>query len=277
MAILDPTEAVYFASGYLRGRTTQESFREWGRRVATGQRFSEGAPRFNEFRDLSLGEVERLLLLSASHYRRAHEGFGEVSAPWAYVTLYYGSFFVAKALMGIFGVWLTDRAKIITVARSYPGSQQFECRRYVSPTGAGSHAQFWELYYNEMAVLVPYLTATERFAVQPPGADFDWQCDERNRVNYDSYEALELARQFGAMFTTAGFPGSLPGSLNTQYRFLETALLVCGQYARSVGLNTDAVDALCALPSRTERVKQLVLTQKPSPLGNKAKRKAICG
>ena len=278
MAIFDPVEAQHFCSGYARGRTPQESFRDWGQALAVGQRFTEGAARYNEMRDLSLGEIERLILLSASHYRRAHDGFGEVSSAWSYVTLYYGSFFASKALMGMFGVWLTKGNRTLSVVRSSPGSQQFLTRAYSSPTGAnGSHEKFWELYYSEMAALSAYLSVEDRFAVTPPSIDFDWQSAERNRVNYDSFEALNLADQFAVGFTSAGFPGSLPGVLNTQYQFLETVLKVVSMYARDFGLNTDAVDNLSALATRSERVKQLVITQKPRTLGRKAKKGLIHG
>lgn len=277
MAILNPSEALHFSSGYVRGRTPQESFREWARLLSTGQRFTEGTPGFNVFRDLSLGEVERLLLLSASHYRRAHDGFGEVPSAWSYVTLYYGSFFAARALMGLFGIWVTNGDKYLGVVRSSPGTQQFEKRKYVSPSGAGSHGMFWELYYTEMAGLVAYLDVEDRFAVQPPGADFDWQSAERNRINYDSFEAIVLAEQFERTFTAAGFPTSLPGVLNTQYRFLESVLRLSGKFAHSFGLNTDAVDSICPEPSRRERVRQLVLIQRPRALGHRAKKRVIHG
>lgn len=277
MAIMDPAEARHFCLGYSRGRTPQQSFRGWAKSLPLNQRFTEGASRYDEMRDLCLGEVERLLLLSASHYRRAHDGLGEVSSAWAYVTLYYGSFFAAQALMGMFGVWLTNRTRTLSVVRTLPGNQQFQSRAYSSPTGSGSHAQFWELYYAEMSALNAYLLPVDRFAVTAPSTDFDWQSTERNRVNYDSFEALDLAHQFALGFTSGGFPGSLPGVLNTQYQFLATVLKVAGHYAKDFGLNTDAVDHLCPLPTRSERFKQLVVTQKPRSLGSKAKKTLIHG
>jgi hypothetical protein len=274
---MDPVEAQHFCAGFVRARTAQQSFRSWARTLSAGTKFSEGGARFDTMRDMSLCEVERLLLLSSSHYRRAHDGFAEVSSAWSYVTLYYGSFFAARALLGLFGVWLTDRKKVLMVQRTNPGQQQFECRSYSSPTGSGSHAQFWELYYGEMTALSAYLSVDDRFAVTSPVADFDWQSQERNRVNYDSFEAIDLANQFRLGFTSTGFPASLPGTLNTQYKYLETVLRVAGNYAHMFGLNTDALDTLCNLPDRRQRVRQLVLIQRPRALGNRAKKKIVCG
>lgn len=278
MAILIPSQAKHFLQGYVRGRTIQQSFRTWRKHLALGQSFREGASGFDELRDLSAGEIERLALLSASHFRRAHDCFGEISAAWAYVTLYYGAFFAAQALLGVFGVWIVDQKKMLSVQLGTPGQQEFAVSRFRSPSGStGSHALFWELYYGELSALVPYLNPIERFAVVPPGASFDWQCQERNRVNYDSFEAVDFASDFGNSFSRAGFPSSLPGVLNTQYRFIETALALVSRFLTEFGLETDALDSICSISSRIGRVRELVIQRKPARLGNKVRTKVIYG
>ena len=52
-----------------------------------------------------------------------------VSAPWAQVTLYYGSFFAANAVLGIFGGWIghTQNGNIaVDVERGASGTQCVE-------------------------------------------------------------------------------------------------------------------------------------------------------
>src|SRR5262245_56287838 len=63
----------------------------------------EGDPRFEVYRLSLLSSIERWLLYSVAHYRRALEMLVPASAPWAHVTLYYASFFSANAILGMFG------------------------------------------------------------------------------------------------------------------------------------------------------------------------------
>lgn len=275
MPILEPAEAAYFCSGYVKNRHPQVSFRNWSGSLTTGTRFEEGHASFERYRDYSLSEVERLLLLSASHYRRAHDLLGEVTAAWAHVTLYYGSFFASSALLGLFGNWVTGK-HVVGVSLTTPGALEFAVRRYSSPSGARSHAKFWEFYYAEMAALVPYLTPLQQIAVVP-AASFDWQSQNRNLVNYDTYEAISLSSRFQAGFSTAGFPGSLPGVLSTQYQNLECVLELAVNYAEAFGIDTDAVDSICALPTRRARVREMVVERKPRALGNRARKRVIGG
>ena len=82
-----------------------QSFTEFHRKyLATPQLITEGQPLFDEYRSSALRDVERSIFLAASHYRRALDLMIPSSSHWAHVTLYYGAWFAARALLGY--VWL---------------------------------------------------------------------------------------------------------------------------------------------------------------------------
>src|SRR3990172_1302812 len=74
--------------------------------------FAEGSFIFNNYRDSILREAERLLFLSASQYRRAHDLLIVSSVHWAHVTMYYGTWYTAKALLAMFGCFVTDKVVV---------------------------------------------------------------------------------------------------------------------------------------------------------------------
>src|SRR5262249_41935775 len=81
----------------------------------------EGTAAFSEYRDCALRDVERSLFLAISHYRRALDLMLVSSCGWAHVTLYYGSFFAASALLGLFGGFV-DGPTVIDVVTNAPGT-----------------------------------------------------------------------------------------------------------------------------------------------------------
>lgn len=77
----------------------------------------EGTREYDGFRDCALREAERCLFLAISNYRRALDLMLPAASSWAQVTLYYSSYFAARALLGIFGGWIGNKM-IIEVATS---------------------------------------------------------------------------------------------------------------------------------------------------------------
>src|SRR3990167_6936465 len=72
----------------------------------------EGTPEFDRYRDCSLRDVERRIFISVSHYRRSLDLMTPGAVWWAHVTLYYGSFFAAGALLGMFGARVLKNSRI---------------------------------------------------------------------------------------------------------------------------------------------------------------------
>lgn len=273
MAIFNEAEASYFFS--LPPVAAPVSFKVWSESLPTGF-IAEGQPVFDDFRNMAHQEVERSLLLAASHYRRAHDALSPISAPWAFVTLYYGSFFAARALLGALGAWKLKDHRILQVVATTPTLQRFQVHNFPSAY-RGSHQRFWEYYFANVVSLIPAASAAERFALQPVSADVTWLISRRNDVNYDSFSACELADLHAGSFTPGTFPASLPGVLNTKFRFLESLLLLANRVSKSVGINSNAVVSLSAEGTRSKRVKDLVFSQRPPGMASKVKKKIATG
>ena len=161
MRIFGTTEAQHFVSAF--GWSTGPSegdindFRANGIGART-RRIREGTPLFQEYRDCSLRNVERYLFLAASHYRRALDLMVVSSSPWAHVTLYYGHWNAAHALLGMFGCTVFKRKWVMDVHRGTPGQQVLRYRQIgtgagqQSTRGSGSHEIFWDLFYRAVQV-----------------------------------------------------------------------------------------------------------------------------
>lgn len=174
------------------------------------------------------------------------------SSPWAHVTLYYGSFFAANALLGMFGVWTYNRLAIDVVTNT-PGNQELRITRNVVTVNQGPHRSFWELFYDAMRPLYPWVDPALLFALQPVGGNVIWQIDNRNSVNYDTFVSLQMLTQFQGAFRRTRFPTSLPGVLNTQFRISDGLVRIVCAYAQQFGLATDALIGF--LPNGTRRAK----------------------
>jgi len=273
MAILNPSEAKHFAGGLGSVAVPPASFRNWLNDPSLPKYFQEGTANFDIYRELSLREVERLLLLSSSNYRRSYDLFGEASASWAFVTLYYGAYYAASALLGMFGAWKMRAApKLIEPVATATGTQRFEVVSRPS-SYKGSHQQFWEFFYHNAKFLKPYVGSKYHFALSPISGDITWPIRNRNDVNYDSFSALQLTSAHKLTFDAATFPASLPGVVSTQFRFLENLLAAAGNCAQSVGIETSALSGVSSQATRVERIEQLVLSDCPPKLGNRVKRR----
>lgn len=276
MAIFTPDEATRFAAGLGGAAAPAGSFRNWINDPSLPKSFQDGTTTFDVYRELSLREVERLLLLSASNYRRTYDLLSETSASWAFVTLYYGTYFAASALLGMFGAWkLRNAHRMVEPVATGGGAQRFEIVNRTS-SYKGSHQQFWEFYYFNAKFLKPYIESTYHFGLSPISGDVIWPIRNRNELNYDSFSAIQLALAHKATFKVAGFPSSLPGVVNTQFRFLESLLGVAGVCAQMIGIETDALSGLSKLPTRVSRFEDLVLSRHPPKLGNRVKRRLVC-
>jgi hypothetical protein len=273
MAIFNEAEAKHFFSLPIAAPST--SFKAWSEGLPAGF-LAESQPAFNEFRSLAHREVERSLLLAASHYRRAHDVLSPIAAPWAFVTLYYGSFFAARALLGALGAWKLKDHRVLQVVTTTPLSQRFQVHNAPSAY-RGSHQRFWEFYFSNVVSLIPAASLVERFALQPVSADITWLISRRNDLNYDSFHACELAELHAAVFNPATFPTSLPGVLNTKFRFLESLLVLTNRICKSVGINSDAVAALSAEPTRSKRARAIVISKRPPGMAAKVKKKVAIG
>lgn len=275
MALFTEVEAKHFFSIPPQSVAPDTSFRDWVNARPVGP-IIEGTLAFEELRAQAHREVERLLLLGANHYRRAHDLLNAISSPWAFVTLYYGSFFVASALLGSLGAWKLRDNRVLEVSHAAPTSQRFQVSNAAS-SYRGSHQKFWEFYFRNVVSLVAGASAQERFALAPVSADVTWLISRRNDFNYDTYAAIDLAELHQSSFTSTNFPSSLPGALTTQFRFLESLLILTNRVVRSVGINSDALLSISAGGTRSQRVRDLVVRDSLPALGRKVRLKVVCG
>ena len=217
----------------------------WGN-LRRANKIVEGSATFDQYRTLVLRDTERYLFLATSHYRRALDLMVASASHWAHVTLYYGSWFAAHALLGLFGCRLSYK-HVIDVASSQMGSQQLEKRNIgdghtqYSLTRTGTHERFWEAFYNATPRIRNMAGRQYVAVLSPVAGDVTWLIKNRNRINYAAQESISFANSFAATFTKDNFPNSLPGELNTQYSICEGLLDVAYMFANQFGLNTDAL------------------------------------
>lgn len=257
MAILEVSEAKHFCAGYrATGGHARGSFRKWSSTLPLTRLFSEGTPHFNEYRDITLREVERLLFIAASHYRRSFDLLTPSASAWAHVTLYYGAFYSAHAILGTFGTWIL-KDRIIHPIDGTPGAQRFQVKRVVS-TYRGSHRQFWEYFYSAVPALTNWIDPPLRFAITPVAGNPTWQTDTRNELNYDTFEVLKIISSFQQVVRYSILRKSLPGVLNTQFHIMEALLQLATKFAREFRIATDALETLEPSGNRKQKVRALV-------------------
>ena len=240
---------------------------------------SEGSELFAEYKACALRDVERSLFFSASHYRRALDLMIPSSAHWAQVTLYYGSLFAARALLGMFGCGVFG-TRIVEVNQSIPKSQILNIKRlgnranqyYVS--SKGPHRRFWEIFYNFVPPISRLVEARLTAVLSPVAGNANWLIEERNKVNYDTSESVKSAETMRS-FDAARFPRSLPSALHTQYRICEGIFEVGFTFANQFGLQTDALDRLDPSASLSKRVLNLVYDPVAPDLVEHSKKEAL--
>jgi hypothetical protein len=232
---------------------------------------TEGTPLFDQYRACSLRDVERHLFFALSHYRRCLDLMISSASPWAHVTIYYGSWFVSRALLGMFGCAIFKKF-VVDVNRNFPGNQELRLRNIGNKAGqqqstyAGGHQRYWDLFYRAVATLRPMVRPKFAAVLTPVGNDPVWQIDRRNQINYDSWEGITLARNFKGSFSHATFPISLPGNLATQYGILEALLELTLYFASQFGFQTDALNGLGHQNSLATSVNSLIYNDAPPGL-----------
>ena len=242
----------------------QESLEDFNRGQSQTLRFiREGTSLFDEYRACALRDTERYLFLAASHYRRALDLMVPSSSHWAHVTLYYGSWFAAHALLGMFGCHVLSK-HVVEVDRSSPGDQRLvrlaigKGQNQFFFARPGSHQRFWEAFYSTTPHIVGFANGQYTQYLSPISSDAMWLIDRRNRINYRVAYTIALRDSFAASFSQTGFPGSLPGELNTQYSVCEGLLFLCYSFAQQLQLSTDALDSLAPQGTLRDKIKQHV-------------------
>ena len=257
-----------------------EEFRET--RLHGSRLIREGTDLFDEYRTCALRDVERSLFLAASHYRRALDLMIPSSSHWAQVTLYYGAFFAARALLGMFGCGVLHNY-VIHVSRSRPGDQELTIERIGSGQGRyyvtanGSHKQFWEIFYRTVSPVRRLVDTQYVAALTPVSSSDTWLIEQRNDVNYKATASLNMTQAFERTFTEDKFPDSLPGILQTQYKVSEGILASSCAFARRFGLATDALAFLGSSSSFVDVVEDHIYDSDLPSLADKTNRKHVFG
>lgn len=237
-------------------------------------RINEGSPLFDQYRDYALREAEALLFLAASHYRRALDLMFASSAPWAHVTLYYGAFYCAKALLLMFGCFV-QKNHVIDVGDRIPGQQVLRRRRIGNSTNQifsqypnfSSHVKFWDFFYRATASLRTTIDARLEVCLQPSPSGPDWLSEERNQVNYRLAFAINAISNFQNSFDPMTFPNCLSGSLATQYSTFVLLLELTFSFAQKFKIKTDALDTLLPTTTVLQKIRQLIYDPVPVNLG----------
>ena len=243
--------AEYFCTNFqAMANVASDSLEDFNRKIPNNVTWiNEGSARFEEYRSCALRDVERCLFLAGSHYRRALDLMIPSSSHWAQVTLYYGSWFAAQAILGMFGCRVFHK-HVVEVSGTNPGTQQL--RRWTVGKKQsqfqfnrdGSHQRLWEAFYGTVPQFRSFAEQNYAHLLSPIGNNTMWLIEQRNRINYNMVESLGLRDLFVDSFSTRTFPNSLPGELNTQYSVCEGLLMIGLSFAAQFKLNTDALNKL---------------------------------
>ena len=248
MNVLDLGGARHFCQGFsATAGPPSASLREYVRHhLGRKGQFLEGTIGFTGLRDCLLRDAERCLLLSLSHYRRALDLLTPVASPWAAVTLYYGSYFSARSILGVFGAAIDPPNWLLEIAAANPGSQRLVIRplsRYSqSPHNyTGTHRVFWDHFYEAGSQIQPWCPQGMDSPLFPVNKSIVWQIDTRNNINYDTFIAVDAAAAFSQSFSGGNLPGSLRGPLATQFKTTKETIELALWVWNEVSLATDAL------------------------------------
>lgn len=283
MRLFSISEAEYYTSSFGgSGGVSQRSLTAFCKACILPNRIrtlSEGTTIFDQYRDCLLRDVERSLFVSASHYRRALDLMTCSAAPWAHVTLYYGNWHVAHALLGLFGcAVVSDR--VIDVCKGRPGGQVLRIRGIGTKPGQayttyrGSHRRFWDLFYQAFQGARATFPSGFWSVLTPISGDPLWQIARRNDINYDLHSSIQLAQDFDLRFACGAFPACLPSVMNTQYKVFELLLEMSFYYAQGFGIATDALDGIRGHSPLRAKIRELIYNEKASGLVRRT-RKAV--
>jgi hypothetical protein len=268
--IFSEPEAHHFCSTFSSSTgASQDSIDTFQQQVLGQQRttISEGSATFNEFRDCALRETERLLFLSVSHYRRSLDLMIASASPWLHVTLYYGSWFTARALLSMFGCTVLQKV-VIDVDKSNPGNQELLIRRIGNGTGQisttyyGSHQKFWYFFYEAVKPLRGIVGARLSPSLIPIQNDPTWFIKMRNRVNYTTTDSMSTVTGFINNFSSNSFPQCLSGPLATQYGVFELLLELTFSFAKNFNIHTDALANLPTYNNLSDTIQALIYNKK---------------
>ncbi len=228
----------------------------------------EGTNLFEVHQVNLLESVQRWLIYSLGHYRRAVDMLVPVSAPWAHVTLYYSSFFAANAILGMFGGCISQtRAgnRVVDVERGGLGSQALRVHRGLrSPAGAvGSHRTFWDFFYDSVAAISAWAPAALEPALKPVNGAFSWQIDERNGVNYDMSQAWAASTLLSRTLNAARL-NTLSGPLQLQFETTERIVHLGLWFANTLSLSNTALSGCGHSGTRHQVQRRLVTQHAPS-------------
>jgi len=270
MRLLDLPQAKHFCapSPATRAAISSQSLPSFhGPKTKGTLRLQEGTLPFQVHQVNLLDSVDRWLLFSLSHYRRALDMLVPVSAPWAQVTLYYASFFAANAILGIFGGWIGQTQSghcVVDIEHGIPGKQEL-CvhRKPPSPSGArGSHKIFWDFFYDGVPSISAWAPANLTSVLVPVNGDFAWQIAERNGVNYDMFSAWSASTFFYSHFKPSKLR-TLNGPLQLQREVAEQMITLALHFAKAVSLTTEALTGCGPKGTRLQIQKRLVSQAPP--------------
>jgi hypothetical protein len=257
---------------------TQDSIENYQRNVLGDRTITivEGSSQFDNYRDCTLREIERSLFLSISHYRRSLDLMIASASPWLHVTLYYGTFYAAKALLAMFGCSILNK-KVIDVERGNPGNQKLILRRMGNATGQiqypsnnkGTHQVFWEFFYQAVTPLKLIVDTNFVPSLTPVNSNPTWFIEIRNQVNYRTSESMSHIENFYHSFSSSSFPHSLSGNLATQYEKFQLLLELTTGYAKDFGISTDVLDFLPPNNNFAETVGKYIYSEKSPSLVRK--------
>jgi hypothetical protein len=260
MQCFDLVGARHFCTGPQRPTSaTITSMRHIGPSLHGRRQYAETDIDFADLRTACLSDIDRLLFLGASQYRRGCELLNASSAHWALVTFYYASFYAAKALLGMFGVWIDERFVVMDVISARPGSQRLQIKKRTASSRAGSHQRFWDEYYQTTGSLRPWIDPTQHWILDPIRGDPDFLITSRNRVNYDPEAAISESVSLQASFSELSFPHCLSGDLGIQYRVADSLIALDFNLAGSFGLQTEGLSALLPDGRRSTKIRELIL------------------
>lgn len=230
--------------------------------------FAEPGHVYEAYRDALLRESDAYYFLAVSSFRRALDLFLPSAIFWVHVSLYYSCWYAAHSILGLYGCWIrgisNKRGVVVEVANPLPNNQRFTVDRNHAWSGqGGSHQFFWETYYSAMAHLQYATDPALILAVSPIGNNPTWPIDLRNRINYQSKEAMQLVNDYLPSVDPAAFPGNLVGDLATQLALTRTLLLFRAQKGTEFQLHTDS---FAAHPTRAEAVRELIYQSIPPNL-----------
>ena len=251
-------------------------------KLAQGSKIVEGTSLFDEYRACALRETERSLYLSASHYRRAIDLLIPSSGHWAHVTLYYGAWYAARALLGLFGCSVLHNY-IVHVDQSSAGNQHLYVQRIgnrqnqYSVKTTGSHQRFWEIFYRAAPKIRRFVSASVSPALSPVSNRETWLIDQRNQVNYNTVEGISVGKALTATSILNNFPDHLPGALNTQYSICEGLLTATCGFADQFGLSTDVFYGSPGFRSFQRHVRDSIYAPTIPDLVDKTRKEALFG